>query len=209
VAGIAYLLFRAGRELAAGGSGWVWIAMSCAVFLVPLVCKIYSMPTGSMEDTILIGDLLSVQFLGSSAPARGDVIVFRYPVDTRQTFVKRCIGVPGDRIKIVNKQVYLNGRMLNEPYAVHKTEYIDAYRDNFPSEPNVHLSERGRDMLEHHVVNGEAVVPADSYFAIGDNRDASLDSRYWGFVPRGNLIGRPWFIVWSYEPAQDQCPVPT
>jgi signal peptidase I len=76
------------------------------------------------------------------------------------------------------------------------------YRDNFPSQPNVHVFEAARDMLANHVLNGEVVVPPDSYFAIGDNRDASLDSRYWGFVPRANLIGTPWCIYWSYGPVE-------
>ena len=159
-------------------------------------------PTGAMEDTLLIGDQLLVRVLGVASPSRGDIIVFRYPVDIRQTFVKRCMGVPGDRIKLVNKQVYLNGKKLDEPYVYHKTEYIDSYRDNFPSEPNVHVYETAQDMLEHHVVNGEVVVPPDSYFAMGDNRDASLDSRYWGFVPRANLIGTPWIVYWSYGPTE-------
>ena len=113
--------------------------------------------------------------------------------------MKRVIGVPGDRIRIVNKQVYLNGHKLDEPYKYHKTEYIDSYRDNFPSEPNVHVVDRAQDMLDNHVINGEVVVPPDSYFAMGDNRDSSLDSRYWGFVPRENIIGKPLIIYWSYD----------
>jgi signal peptidase I len=130
---------------------------------------------------------------------RGDVIVFRYPVDIKQTFVKRVIGVPGDHIRIVNKLVYLNGKPLREPYKVHKTFYLDSYRDNFPSEPNTRVDDRALDMLEKHVVNGEVVVPKDSYFAMGDNRDGSLDSRYWGFVPRENIIGKPLLVYWSFD----------
>jgi signal peptidase I len=199
---VAYLLFRAGRALSGNGrsGAWLgWIALAVAAFLAPQVVRAYVIPTGAMEDTLLIGDQLLVRVGGASTPSRGDVIVFRYPVDMRQTFVKRCMGVPGDRIKLVNKQLYLNGKKLDEPYAYHKTQYTDSYRDNFPSEPNVHLYGLGQDMLERHVVNGEVVVPPDSYFAIGDNRDASLDSRYWGFVPRANLIGTPWFIYWSHD----------
>jgi signal peptidase I len=120
-------------------------------------------------------------------------------VDITQTFVKRCMGVPGDRIRIVNKQVYLNGVKLDEPYKVHKTDYIDSYRDNFPSEPNANLYPGALEMLQHHVVNGEVVVPPGYYFAMGDNRDSSLDSRYWGFVPRENIIGKPLIIYWSYD----------
>jgi signal peptidase I len=175
-----------------------------------------------MEDTLLVGDHLLVDKLAYAPPGpiskyllpyqeveRGDIIVFRYPVDIRQTFVKRVIGVAGDRIKIVNKQVYRNGTPLEEPYKFHKTEYIDAYRDNFPGEPYVHLSEGALEMLEKHVVNGEVVVPPNMYFAMGDNRDNSLDSRYWGFVPRENIIGKPLIIYWSYETTTDRLAGPT
>ena len=181
------------------------------LFGTTTLVQAFVIPTGSMEDTLLIGDHLLVDKLAYAPPGpiskfvlpyepvkRGDIIVFRYPVDIRQTFVKRCMGVPGDRIKVVNKQVYLNGKKLDEPYVYHKTEYIESYRDNFPSDANVHISDSGQDMLEHHVVNGEVVVPPDSYFVMGDNRDSSLDSRYWGFVPRANLVGTPWIVYWSY-----------
>jgi signal peptidase I len=176
----------------------------------------FVIPTGSMEDTLLIGDHLLVDKLsyGPSGPVskhvlpycdvkRGDIIVFRYPVDIQQTFVKRCIGVPGDRIRLLNKQLVLNGKAVFEPYVYHKTEYIDSYRDNFPGEPNVHVAEAAQDMLLNHVQNGEVVVPPDCYFAMGDNRDSSLDSRYWGFVPRGNIIGKPLIIYWSYDAPTD------
>jgi len=199
---VAYLLFRAGRALSENGRTrfrWGWIALATVTVLIPQVFRAFVIPTGSMEDTLPIGDRILVRVLGVPTPSRGDVIVFRYPVDVRQTHVKRCMGVPGDRIKLVNKQVYLNGKKLDEPYAYHKTEYIESYPDNFSSEPNVHLDGLGEDMLEHHVVNGEVVVPPDSYFAMGDNRDSSLDSRYWGFVPRANLVGTPWIIYGSYD----------
>ena len=112
-----------------------------------------------MEDTLLIGDHLLVDKLAYSPSGpvskhilpytdvkRGDIIVFRYPVEIQQTFVKRCIGVPGDRIKLVDKQLILNGHAVNEPYVYHKTEYIDSYRDNFPSEPE---RARGRFRQRH------------------------------------------------------------
>jgi signal peptidase I len=172
----------------------------------------FVIPTGSMEDSLLIGDHLLVDKLayapsgGASKyilpyrePKRGDVIVFRYPVDINQTFVKRCIGIPGDRIRLVNKQLVLNGHTVKEPYVYHKSELIDSYRDNFPSEPNTFMADPAHDMLASHVVNGEVIVPPGYYFAMGDNRDSSLDSRYWGFVPRGNIIGKPVLIYWSYD----------
>jgi signal peptidase I len=188
------------------------ITILLLLFLTTTLVQAFVIPTGSMEDSLLIGDHLLVDKL-AYAPAgpvskfilpytdvkRGDIIVFRYPVDISQTFVKRCMGVPGDRIRLINKQVYLNGVKLDEPYKVHKTDYIDSYRDNFPGEPNVSVDHRAIDMLQNHVVNGEVVVPPNSYFAMGDNRDSSLDSRYWGFVPRENIIGKPLIVYWSYD----------
>jgi signal peptidase I len=169
-----------------------------------------------MEDTLLIGDHLLVDKLAYAPPGsvsthilpytevkRGDIIVFRYPADIQQTFVKRCIGVPGDRIRLVHKQLVLNGHRVSEPYVYHKTEYLDSYRDDFPSEPNIHVSQGAEDMLRHHVEGGEVVVPPGGYFAMGDNRDSSLDSRYWGFVPRENIVGKPLLIYWSYDAPTD------
>lgn len=197
------------------------ITIVLLLFGTTTLMQAFVIPTGSMEDTLLIGDHLIVDKL-AYAPGgsfmkhllpyepihRGDIIVFRYPVDIRQTFVKRVIGVPGDRIRLRNKQVYLNGKELLESYKYHKTEYIDSYRDNFPSAPNTVVYKPGIEMLEKHVVNGEVVVPPNSYFAMGDNRDLSLDSRYWGFVPRENIIGKPLIIYWSYDAPTDQLSTP-
>jgi len=182
------------------------------LFGTTTLVQAFVIPTGSMEDTLLIGDHLLVDKLTYSPPGpiskyllpysdvqRGDIIVFRYPIDIRQTFVKRVVGVPGDRIRIDRKQVFLNGRELHEPYKFHKMDYFDSYRDNFPSEPNVRVFDPAQAMLEKDVQNGEVVIPPGSYFAMGDNRDSSLDSRYWGFVPRDNVIGKPLIIYWSYD----------
>jgi signal peptidase I len=196
-------------------SEWV-ITILLLLFLTTFLVQAFVIPTGSMEDTLLIGDHLLVDKL-ADAPGgpiskyilpyldvkRGDIIVFRYPTDIQQTFVKRCMGVPGDRIHIVNKQVYINDKPLVEPYKYNKTDYIDSYRDNFPGEPNVTLERGAVEMLEHNVENGEVVVPPNSYFAMGDNRDSSWDSRYWGFVPRQNIIGKPLIIYWSYDRPSD------
>ena len=192
------------------------------LFGTTTLVQAFVIPTGSMEDTLLIGDHLLVDkmayapsgpiskhLLPYSDVKRGDIIVFRYPVDISQTFVKRAIGIPGDHLRIENKQVYLNGKKLNEPYKYHKTDYIDSYRDNFPSEPNTRVDERAQNMLTQHVVNGEVVVPPHSYFAMGDNRDSSLDSRYWGFVPRENIIGKPLIIYWSYDAPTEALASPT
>jgi len=198
------------------------VTVILAVFGTTFVLQAFKIPTGSMEDTLLIGDHLLVDklayapggavsrlFLPYHEVKRGDIIVFRYPVDIKQTFVKRVMGVPGDHIRLENKNVILNGHKLVEPYKIHKTEYIDSYRDNFPSQPNFPQYERGQAMLENNVRNGEIVVPQGSYFAMGDNRDSSLDSRYWGFVPRENIIGKPLIIYWSYDAPTEALANPT
>lgn len=192
------------------------------LFGTTTLVQAFVIPTASMEDTLLIGDHLLVDKLAYSPPGavskyllpyeqpvHGDIIVFRFPADITQTFVKRVIGAPGDRIKIVNQIVYRNGVALKEPYIYHKSGIIDSYRDNFPAEPPPYTYDPARDpllrdMLEHHVENGEIVVPPNDYFAMGDNRDNSLDSRYWGFVPRDNIIGKPLLIYWSYDATTEQ-----
>jgi signal peptidase I len=187
------------------------------LFATTTLVQAFVIPTGSMEDTMLIGDHLLVDKLAYSPKGavsqyllpytdvkRGDIIVFRYPEDIRQTFVKRVIGVPGDTIRLENKQLILNGRAVNEPYKYHKTDYFDSYRDNFPTEPNMRVYPGAEEMLNKHVKDKTIVVPPNSYFAMGDNRDSSLDSRYWGFVPRENIIGKPLIIYWSYESSTER-----
>src|ERR1700691_525443 len=191
------------------------------LFGTTTLVQAFVIPTGSMEDTLLVGDHLLVDKM-AFAPGgavtshllpyedvhRGDIIVFRYPIDIRQTFVKRVMGVAGDRIRLENKKVFLNGHLLDEPYVVHKLDYIDSYRDNFPADPNAPLYPPAQVMLDKNVKNGEVVVPQGFYFAMGDNRDQSLDSRYWGFVPRENIIGKPLIIYWSYDATTDELSTP-
>ncbi len=182
------------------------------LFGTTTLVQAFVIPTGSMENSLLIGDHLLVDKLAYSPHGtvggyllpyqdvgRGDIIVFRYPMDLEQTFVKRVIGVPGDRLRLEQKKLYLNGSAIEEPYVQHKTAYIDQYRDNFPGPPNMQVSDRAVTMLQNHVVSNEVIVPEGSYFAMGDNRDLSLDSRYWGFVPRENIIGKPLVIYWSFD----------
>ena len=182
------------------------------LFGTTTLVQAFIVPTPSMDTTVMVGDHLLVDKL-SYAPAgsftryllpytdpkRGDIIVFRYPMDISQNYVKRVMGVPGDHIRVVDKVVYLNGKPLTEPYVQHIFPNLEPYRDNFPSEPRGPVYDRARQMLAEHVENGELVVPPESYFAMGDNRDNSLDSRYWGFVPRENIIGKPLLIFWSYD----------
>jgi signal peptidase I len=192
------------------------------VFGTTMVAQVMAIPTSSMHNTLLTGDHLIVDKLAYSPggaisnhllpyvePKRGDIIVFRHPVLLQENYVKRVIGVPGDRIHLENKTLYLNGKAPQEPYAIHIFPYIDPYRDNFPAGPADELpesamTERAAAMLRDNVKNGELVVPPGFYFAMGDNRDNSLDSRYWGLVPRENIIGKPTIILWSYDaPTED------
>lgn len=198
------------------------IAECAGTFLIMLLASSslawpFVVPTGSMENSIHVGDYMTVNKL-SYAPStpvsklvlpytgikRGDVIVFRYPVNLREDYVKRVIGVPGDRIRISAKQLYLNGRAVEEPYKIHKANGLDSYRDYFPAaEPDVRLPDRALKMLAENVRDGEPVVPPDHFFAMGDNRDESWDSRNWGLVPRENIYGKPWMIYQSFESSGD------
>jgi signal peptidase I len=196
------------------------------LFGTTTLVQAFIVPTPSMDTTVMVGDHMLVDklayapagsfsrlFLPYADPKRGDIIVFRYPVDIRQNYVKRVIGLPGDHIRVVDKNVYVNGKALTEPYTQHVRSNIDSYSDNFPGDPShvqfafmqdgPAMMHRAEEMLKH-VENGELVVPPDSYFAMGDNRDNSLDSRFWGFVPRENIIGKPAIIFWSYDaPTED------
>jgi signal peptidase I len=182
------------------------------LFGTTTLVQAFIVPTPSMDTTVMVGDHLLVDklsyapagsisryFLPYTEPKRGDVIVFRYPMDISQNYVKRLMGVPGDHIRIRDKVVSINGKALTEPYTQHVFPGIEPYRDNFPSEPFGPVVDRALQMLANNVVNGELVVPPGNYFAMGDNRDNSLDSRYWGFVPRENIIGKPLVIFWSYD----------
>ncbi|HLK46582.1 MAG TPA: signal peptidase I [Bryobacteraceae bacterium] len=177
----------------------------------------YVIPSGSMQDSLLIGDHLLVDRLVYAPPGglsskllpyrdvrRGDIIVFTSPVEPL-TLVKRAIGVPGDHIRLMDKKLVLNGKPVDEPYALHIDPRIDPYRDNFPSnEAPLGLNPRASDMLAHDVVNGELVIPQGFIFAMGDNRENSNDSRYIGLIPRENIIGTPVVIYWSFDaPTED------
>jgi len=209
----ARAVWSAGRRQAPRGfvSEWV-VTILLYLFASTTLVQAYVVPTGSMEGTVRIGDHMLVDrvaYAKSAGPARhvlpyedlqrGDIVCFLYPEDVRQTYVKRVIGLPGDRIRLVDKQVIRNGRRLIEPYTQHIDASIEAFRDNFPEGPQYEVSPRGLNMLRHHVVDGEVVVPPDTFFAMGDNRDNSLDSRFWGFVPRSYVVGKPLVIYWSYN----------
>jgi signal peptidase I len=199
----AILFFFAGRALALNGAqrGWAspWIAVSLLVTVPFLFFQAFAISSGSMEDTISIGDRILVRSFPVLRVARGDIVVLRTPTDRSQRLVKRVIGVPGDRIRMSQKVVFRNGSVLNEPYAIHKANFIDPFRDNFPSQPVPPVAAAANDMLANHVVKGEVLVPAQSYFVLGDNRDNSLDSRYWGFLPASDIVGKPVLIYDSED----------
>ena len=197
------------------------ITILILLFGTTTIAQPFVIPTSSMHNTLYTGDHLIVDklayapgggvskhFLPYEEVKRGDIIVFRHPTLITVDYVKRVIGVPGDRIKLINKQVFLNGKPLSEPYTIHLENSLN-YRDNFPlGEPDYigdpKMTERCYAMLRDYVVNGELVVPPGNYFAMGDNRDNSLDSRYWGLVPRENITGKPLVIFWSYDaPTED------
>ena len=197
------------------------ITILILLFATSTIAQPFVIPTASMHNTLLTGDHVIVDKLAYSPSdpisrhilpyenvKRGDIIVFQHPTLINVDWVKRCIGVPGDHIKLVDKQVFVNGKPLKEPYVIHQDNSL-YYRDNFPlGQPEYtqdpKMAARALKMLRDSVVNGELVVPPGNYFAMGDNRDDSLDSRYFGFVPRDNIIGKPLIVFWSYDAPTDE-----
>ncbi len=189
------------------------------LFIITFCVQAFEIPSSSMENTLLIGDHVFVDreleapptkwiepIIPYQRPRDGNIIVFLSPSEPGLYLVKRVIGVPGDLIHLRDGIVYRNNRMLNEPYVIHNGSY-DAYRDNFPSVPPNEASgvtPQWQSTMGSFIVNGNLVVPAGKYFAMGDNRDVSYDSRYWGFVPGQNIVGSPMFIYWSFETPPNQ-----
>ena len=190
------------------------------LFIITFVVQAFEIPSSSMENTLLIGDHVfvnRVQFappsgwLGRLLPYRspkdGDIVVFLSPHDIGLYVVKRIMGVPGDHIHLHDRVVYRNGAALDEPYVVHNDPSVNLYRDNFPDfDPSDfnNVTPEWQETMNQFKHGDEIVVPPGSYFAMGDNRDVSYDSRYWGFIPQPNLIGRPMFIYWSFETPANQ-----
>ena len=185
--------------------------VAIAVFVVTFLAQAFTIPSESMEQTLLIGDYLLVDklcyedggFWSHLLPyrkiRRGDIVVFHYPVNPAQDFVKRVVGVPGDRLRLINKKVFVNGVALEEPYVQYITKMRNAYRDDFPrtDAPDYGVDAKWWKEMPKLVEDHQLIVPEDHYFVLGDNRDDSQVSRYWGFVPRANIIGRPLVIYWS------------
>jgi signal peptidase I len=191
-----------------------------AVFVITFVVQAFQIPSESMENTLLIGDYLLVDkfcyggsriwdaILPYRRIHRGDIVVFHYPVRPAQHFVKRVVGIPGDRVRLVNKQVWVNSIPLTEPYVRYTGLTRDVFRDDFPRTdiPAPGLEAAWWLQMRKLVEDGNLIVPQGYYFVLGDNRDESLDSRYWGFVPRENIIGRPLLIYWSLRDMNDLSP---
>jgi signal peptidase I len=175
---------------------WLGTVLLAVVFIRTFIGEASLVPTGSMEGTIMTGDhiFLNKAFYGPELPLvhwrlprlkhahREDIIAFHYPLDPRITFLKRVVAVGGDVVEIREDALYVNGAPVAEPYAVHKLHGRTHRRDTMPAR----------------------VVPAGDLFVLGDNRDDSADSRYWGFVPEANVVGEPLLVYWSYDaPARD------
>jgi signal peptidase I len=205
----AGIFFLAGHAMlrsgTARGSAAPWILIVLFVTVPWMFVRLYVMPTASMENTLLLGDRLLVRTFALGKPAHGDLMVFQYPLDRKQTYLKRVIALPGDRVRMVSRVVSVNGKELKEPYTIHVFP-SDPSRDNlpgdstFPRSLNGNLAAAHAEMMEKHVTNGEVVVPPHKYFVLGDNRDNSLDSRDWGFVDVDDIIGKPVLIYSSETP---------
>jgi signal peptidase I len=198
--------------------GWVWVILAFLLIQSTIV-QARVIPSGSMEDTLLIGDHLLVSRFGYDAgvpltnlhmplwrnPHRQQVIVFHPPFAGGNDYIKRVVAVPGDRLEIRNGAVWINGRPLDEPYVSNAPADDFAY-DFPPADSHSFLPgttyEWGHAMSAH-IRDGKLVVPADHYFVMGDNRGDSYDSRFWGFVPRENIIGTPLFIYMSVDAEKD------
>ena len=184
-----------------------------AVFVITFIVQAFQIPSESMEKTLLVGDYLLVDkvhygqslmwrwLLPYHPIQRQDIIVFRYPVNPKQHFVKRVVAVPGDRVRLINKHVYVNGVRQDDDYATFNWEQHDKFRDNFPDGGlyGDKISARWFAQAQKLLEDNELIVPQGSLFVLGDNRDDSYDSRYWGFVPAENVVGRPWLIYWSMD----------
>jgi signal peptidase I len=202
-----------------------FVASICGVlvfglFVLTFIFQNMVIPSGSMLNTLLIGDHVVVDRITLSPRAswtpfeyqrnvhRGDVVVFYKPGEPNLFLVKRVIGIPGDRIHLRNGVVFLNGKapVENETIKTNDQIYMP-YRDDFPAIPpadGYDVTAEWAAELPTHIPGEDLVVPADDYFCMGDNRPGSLDGRYWGFVPRANILGRPLFVYWSFITDENQ-----
>ncbi len=202
------------------------ITVVMALFLMTFITQAVQVPTGSMQNSIFIGDHFFVNkfIFGRTTPLigrllptreikRGDIIVFKFPSDPKVNYVKRVIGLPGDTVEVKDTTVFVNGQPLPEQQVT-----ININKNTTTAQPEVKTdpapagatykiyldqAARGMESSAKYAVDGPVTVPADSYFAMGDSRDNSLDSRFWGFVPRSNIIGHALYVYWSYNPTDE------
>jgi signal peptidase I len=181
------------------------VAVILALFIRTFVVQAFKIPTGSMEENLLIGDHLLVNkfVFGPTASAvenavlpitdinRGDVLVFKFPVEPERDFIKRVIGLPGETVEVKDRKIYINGTVIDDPHA----HYL------LPASSSDYHEVTSFDVRERY---GPVTVPANQYFVMGDNRDNSQDSRYWGFLPRDLVKGKALVIYWSYESERDE-----
>ncbi len=202
------------------------VTVILAIFGTTFILQAFKIPTGSMENTLLIGDHLLVNkfvfayhsgLIGRLLPyrevRRNDILVFKFPASAEdqgelgEHFVKRVIGVPGDRIRIVHRQVFVNGQPVSEPFVHHTYEDMVRPGDDFPPRDSEYIhgsTALWTAELAAYVKDGEVVVPPGKYFVMGDNREQSWDSRFWGFVPRELISGRPLLVYWSYDTPRNE-----
>ena len=192
------------------------IAIVLFLFVRTFLVEAFKIPSGSMERTLLVGDFLlvnklvygaEVPFTGKHLPAirhpkRGDVVVFQWPLDPTKNFVKRLVGVPGDTLMMREGNLWVNGLEQREGYVLHSEPDVDPTAEEFKWQKDYLVRTAEAVVLHTPSRNnwGPLVVPKDKYFVLGDNRDNSLDSRYWQFVPDSLIRGRPMFVYYSYDP---------
>ncbi len=192
------------------------------IFIVTFVMQPFRIPSASMEPTLFVGDfgLADKQSFAAEGPLarllpptrieRGDLVVFHYPVDPHRFLVKRMVGLPGDRIRLRGGRVWINGAPLSEPYAFYSASPPNAFRDEFPTvrETRPALRWPWSEQLRQVTRDDELTVPPDQYFVLGDNRNDSEDSRFWGFVPRSAIVGRPLLVYFSlHRPEERDGPI--
>jgi signal peptidase I len=184
-----------------------------AIFVVTFAVQPSRIPSDSMQPTLKVGDFLLVDkqtfapsglldhlLLPKVPLRRGDLVVFHYPVDGNVTLVKRVIGLPGDHLRLHRGRVVIDGVPLSEPYAMYTPSKVNNYRDEFPSQrefPDEHVQTVWWLRLRSIATDGTITVPPGCYFVLGDNRNDSEDSRYWGFVPEDRIIGRPLLVYFT------------
>lgn len=184
--------------------------VTVALFIITFIAQPFRIPSESMVPTLLVGDFLLVDKQVGPEPGmtplppantirRGDLIVFHYPVDPKLHLVKRVVALPGDHIHLEDGRVILNGRPVSEPYAIFEPAAVDAFRDQFPrlttADPGI--DSRWWIQMRSLISGRDLIVPANSYFVLGDNRNDSEDSRYWGLVPRSAIVGKPFLVYFS------------